>query len=272
MFVLTAECNVNSTRLGLASPPARLKRRGSGACSRRCVHAARFASRPHRAFDVGALAGRGAGRRGARQPLRRPGGDGADARRRGRILLGARARARASFSPPPIACGRFATWRSTIATPRARQSSFRSTRRSRIRNTAPTPFRLASRSIDVALISTARPLDARFVGAAFGTAKRRRSAARASCPAMARRARATGHRAASCAVTLAVREPASPVLVWAADPGGRVAGACNGDSGAPIWSADGDRHRDRRLGPGAPRPRLRRAHPRTHARAAKILD
>ena len=40
-------------------------------------------------------------------------------------------------------------------------------------------------------------------------------------------------------MTLAVREPASTVLIWAADPGGREAGACNGDSGAPIWSADG---------------------------------
>ena len=42
-------------------------------------------------------------------------------------------------------------------------------------------------------------------------------------------------------VTLAVREPASTVLVWAADPAGRAAGACSGDSGAPIWSADGTR-------------------------------
>src|ERR1700733_13546426 len=40
-------------------------------------------------------------------------------------------------------------------------------------------------------------------------------------------------------VTLAVREPASNVLIWAADPSGRAAGACSGDSGAPVWSADG---------------------------------
>ena len=40
-------------------------------------------------------------------------------------------------------------------------------------------------------------------------------------------------------VTLAVREPAATVLIWAADPEGREAGACNGDSGAPVWSADG---------------------------------
>ena len=40
-------------------------------------------------------------------------------------------------------------------------------------------------------------------------------------------------------VALAVREPASAVLIWAADPAGREAGACSGDSGAPVWSADG---------------------------------
>jgi hypothetical protein len=36
----------------------------------------------------------------------------------------------------------------------------------------------------------------------------------------------------------AVREPASTVLIWAADPDGRAAGAHSGDSGAPIWSGD----------------------------------
>ena len=40
-------------------------------------------------------------------------------------------------------------------------------------------------------------------------------------------------------VALAVRAPASSVLVWAANPDGAPAGACSGDSGAPIWSADG---------------------------------
>jgi len=41
-------------------------------------------------------------------------------------------------------------------------------------------------------------------------------------------------------VTIAVRDRASPVLVCAADPEGRTAGACSGDSGAPIWPADGE--------------------------------
>jgi secreted trypsin-like serine protease len=40
-------------------------------------------------------------------------------------------------------------------------------------------------------------------------------------------------------VRLAVRAPASRVLIWAADPTGKAAGACSGDSGAPVWSPDG---------------------------------
>ncbi len=74
-------------------------------------------------------------------------------------------------------------------------------------------------------------------------------------------------------VALAVREPASTVLVWAADPDGGLAGACSGDSGAPIWSADGEAavaHCD--LGAGAPWPRLRRPHARPAARAAEGVD
>jgi Trypsin len=95
-------------------------------------------------------------------------------------------------------------------------------------------------SIDLALIRTARPLDPRFVAAAIGDGEP---------PAIGAPAIVSGYGAARegdwssggtlRSVTLAVREPASTVLVWAADPGGREAGACNGDSGAPIWSADG---------------------------------
>jgi hypothetical protein len=95
-------------------------------------------------------------------------------------------------------------------------------------------------SIDLALIRTARPLDPRFAGAAI---------ADGGPPAIGARAIVSGYGAASegdwasggelRSVTLAVREPASTVLIWAADPDGRAAGACSGDSGAPIWSADG---------------------------------
>ena len=95
-------------------------------------------------------------------------------------------------------------------------------------------------SIDLALIRTARPLDPRFAAAAI---------ADGGPPAIGARAIVSGYGAARegdwssggtlRSVTLAVREPASTVLVWAADPDGRAAGACSGDSGAPVWSADG---------------------------------
>ena len=95
-------------------------------------------------------------------------------------------------------------------------------------------------SIDLALIRTARPLSPRFAAAAI---------ADGGAPAIGARAIVSGYGAARegdwssggtlRSVTLAVREPASNVLIWAADPAGRAAGACSGDSGAPIWSADG---------------------------------
>ena len=95
-------------------------------------------------------------------------------------------------------------------------------------------------SIDLALIRTARPLPPRFAGAAI---------ADGGPPPIGAPAIVSGYGAAResdwasggelRSVTLAVREPASTVLIWAADPTRRAAGACNGDSGAPIWSADG---------------------------------
>jgi hypothetical protein len=95
-------------------------------------------------------------------------------------------------------------------------------------------------SIDLALIRTVRPLPSSFIGAAI---------ADGGPPAIGASAIVSGYGAARegdwlssgqlRSETLAVREPASTVLIWAADPTGKVAGACNGDSGAPIWSADG---------------------------------
>ena len=88
-------------------------------------------------------------------------------------------------------------------------------------------------SIDLALIRTARPLDPRFVAAAI---------AAGGPPAIGAQAIVSGYGAARegdwasggtlRTVALAVREPASKVLIWAADPTGREAGACSGDSGA----------------------------------------
>ena len=104
----------------------------------------------------------------------------------------------------------------------------------------PDAIRARVESIDVALIRTARPLDARFVGAALASG---------DGPAVGEPVILSGFGSTGegdwksggrlRSVTLAVREPASTVLVWAADPEGRIAGACSGDSGAPVWSADG---------------------------------
>jgi V8-like Glu-specific endopeptidase len=104
----------------------------------------------------------------------------------------------------------------------------------------PDAIRERIESIDVALIRTASPLDARFAGAPLASG---------DGPAVGERVILSGYGAARDgdwksggelrSVTLAVREPASKVLIWAADADGRVAGACSGDSGAPIWSADG---------------------------------
>ncbi|HEY1782108.1 MAG TPA: trypsin-like serine protease [Roseiarcus sp.] len=95
-------------------------------------------------------------------------------------------------------------------------------------------------SIDLALIRTTRPLGSRFAGAAI---------ADGGPPGIGAAVIVSGYGAARegdwasggalRSVTLAVREPASKVLIWAADPAGRAAGACSGDSGAPVWSADG---------------------------------
>jgi hypothetical protein len=95
-------------------------------------------------------------------------------------------------------------------------------------------------SIDVALIRTAIPLDARFTGAALASGEK---------PAVGDPVILSGYgvthegdwRSGGTlrSVALAVREPSSSVLVWAAAPNGGTAGACAGDSGAPMWTADG---------------------------------
>jgi len=103
-------------------------------------------------------------------------------------------------------------------------------------------IRARARSIDLALIRTAQPLGPRFAAAAIGDG---------APPAIGTPVILSGYGAARegdwasggvlRSVTLAVRAPASSVLIWAADPAGRAAGACSGDSGAPVWSADGSR-------------------------------
>jgi hypothetical protein len=101
-------------------------------------------------------------------------------------------------------------------------------------------IRTRVQSIDVALIRTASPLDPRFVGASIASGEG---------PSVGDTVILSGFGVAQegdwksagtlRSVALAVRAPASKVLVWAANPDGSVAGACAGDSGAPVWSADG---------------------------------
>jgi hypothetical protein len=104
----------------------------------------------------------------------------------------------------------------------------------------PDAIRTRVESIDVALIRVTSPLPAPFAGAPIASG---------DAPAVGERVILSGYGAARegdwksggelRSVTLAVRKPASKVLIWAADPDGRLAGACSGDSGAPIFSADG---------------------------------
>ena len=118
--------------------------------------------------------------------------------------------------------------------------SFRSTLRSPIRDIRADAIQARVESIDLALIRIARPLDPRFVAAAIGDGEPPMIGAPAIVSGFGAVRQGDWSSGGTLrSVTLAVREPASTVLIWAADPGGREAGACNGDSGAPIWSADG---------------------------------
>ena len=104
----------------------------------------------------------------------------------------------------------------------------------------PDAIRARVESIDAALIRAARPLGPTFSGAALASG---------DGPGVGERVILSGYGASRegdwssggtlRSVALTVREPASTVLIWAADPAGRIAGACSGDSGAPFWSVDG---------------------------------
>ena len=128
-------------------------------------------------------------------------------------------------------------------------------------------------SIDVALIRTARPLDPRFGGAALAAGEG---------PPIGEPVILTGYGTTRDgdwksggelrSVALAVRAPASTVLIWAADPTAR--------SPAParaIWARRSGRptagpRSPLRPGRRRPRPRLRRPDPGAAAGAAQGLD
>ena len=95
-------------------------------------------------------------------------------------------------------------------------------------------------SIDLALIRTARPLDPRFVGAAIADG----GPPPIGAPAIVSGYGAVARRRLDVGRDIAQRDARGPrARLDRADlgrrPAGREAGACSGDSGAPIWSADG---------------------------------
>ena len=95
-------------------------------------------------------------------------------------------------------------------------------------------------SIDLALVETQAPLDARFSAAELDEA---------GAVAVGQSVRVVGYglgregEGTSGGVlrsaALQVRAPLSAILLWAEDPNGAGAGACSGDSGGPILSGDG---------------------------------
>jgi S1-C subfamily serine protease len=96
------------------------------------------------------------------------------------------------------------------------------------------------KSIDLALVATKTPLDARFSPVDLGES---------DDLAVGQSLRIVGYGVgregvgASAGVLrsalLQVRAPLSTILVWAEDPTGAGAGGCTGDSGGPIFSGDG---------------------------------
>jgi secreted trypsin-like serine protease len=96
-------------------------------------------------------------------------------------------------------------------------------------------------SIDLALVETATPLDRRFVAAKLASG---------DGPAVGETTIVAGYGVGRegepktggtlRSAALAVRAPLSTILLWAEDGAHAGAGACAGDSGAPLFAADGE--------------------------------
>ncbi len=106
----------------------------------------------------------------------------------------------------------------------------------------PDAIRKRERSVDLALVHLSASLPARFSPAALGgsgppTVPGARfriggyGLAREDAPATSGTFRVA---------LLAARAPLSTLLLWAEDPQTRGAGACTGDSGGPVFAAEGD--------------------------------
>ncbi len=96
------------------------------------------------------------------------------------------------------------------------------------------------RSIDMAVVTLAEPLPARFHAAGFATAATARVDDRFTVLGfgLAREGEAASSGQLRAAI-LAARAPLSTLLLWAEDPEHRGAGACTGDSGGPVLDASG---------------------------------
>ena len=96
-------------------------------------------------------------------------------------------------------------------------------------------------SVDLALVETATPLDSRFVAAklALGDGPAVGETTIVAGYGVGREGEPlTGGTLRSAALT--TRAPLSKILLWAEDGAHAGAGACSGDSGAPLFSADGE--------------------------------
>ncbi len=96
-----------------------------------------------------------------------------------------------------------------------------------------------TRTVDLALVESATPLPDSFRPARFST----RASARLHEPFLiAGYGMGREHDPASTGVlrvaTIETRAPLSHILIWAEDPGHDGAGACEGDSGAPIFDPE----------------------------------
>ena len=105
---------------------------------------------------------------------------------------------------------------------------------------APDAARRRVRSIDLAILRLAEPLPASVAIARLDTQSRFKPGQRFTIAGFGL-AREGDERSAGQLRTgvLEAREPLSRILLWARDPNAKGFGACTGDSGGPIFAADG---------------------------------